>query len=164
MWRTKRLNLFEGIDSSFDEHISRALLTSSRSFVSENRNDLMELLGGGTLVEYSDQAQKAVMQFEARPEFCHSDGKVVQGGFVTAWMDAAMAHALRHASHGEYSAVTLELKVTFVSPTGPGRVIAKGWVVSMGRTVAFLEGQLFDGSGKLLATSSSTAKLARVNP
>ena len=164
MWRTKRLNLFEGIDSSFDEHVSRALVTNSRSFVSENRNDLMELLGGGTLVEYSDQAQKAVMQFDARREFCHSDGKVVQGGFVTAWMDAAMAHALRHASHGEYSAVTLELKVTFVSPTGPGRVIAKGWVVSMGRTVAFLEGQLFDGSGKLLATSSSTAKLARVNP
>ena len=164
MWRTKRLNLFEGIDSSFDEHISRALVTNSRSFVSENRNDLMELLGGGTLVEYSDQAQKAVMQFDARPEFCHSDGKVVQGGFVTAWMDAAMAHALRHARHGEYSAGTLELKVTFVSPAGPGRVIAKGWVVAMGRTVAFLEGQLFDGSGKLLATSSSTAKLARVNP
>ena len=44
--------------------------------MSENRNDLMELLGGGTLVEYSDQAQKAVMQFDARPEFCHSDGGV----------------------------------------------------------------------------------------
>ena len=138
--------------------------SNSRSFVLENRNDLMELLGGGTLVEYSDQAQKAVMQFDARPEFCHSDGRVVQGGFVTAWMDAAMAHAIRRASQGEYSAVTLELKVTFVSATGPGPVVAEGWVVSMGRTVAFLEGRLFDGAGKLLATSSSTAKLARVNP
>ena len=120
MWRTKRLNLFEGIDSSFDEHVSRALVTNSRSFVLENRNDLMELLGGGTLVEYSDQAQKAVMQFDARREFCHSDGKVVQGGFVTAWMDAAMAHALRHASHGEYSAVTLELKLPLFRRRGRG--------------------------------------------
>ena len=115
----------------------------------------MELLGGGTLLEYSDQEQKAVMQFDARPEFCHSGGKVVQGGFITAWMDAAMAHAVRQASHGESSAMTLELKVTFIA--------AVGRVVSMGRSVAFLEGQLLDGRGKLLATSSSTAKLVRIN-
>ena len=82
----------------------------------------MELLGGGTLLEYSDQEQKAVMQFDARPEFCHSGGKVVQGGFITAWMDAAMAHAVRQASHGESSAMTLELKVTFIAAAGPGRV------------------------------------------
>ena len=123
----------------------------------------MELLGGGTLLEYSDQEQKAVMQFDARPEFCHSDGKVVQGGFITAWMDAAMAHAVRQASHGESSAMTLELKVTFIAAAGPGRVVAVGRVVSMGRSVAFLEGQLLDGGGRLLATSSSTAKLFRIN-
>ena len=123
----------------------------------------MELLGGGTLLEYSDQEQKAVMQFDARPEFCHSDGKVVQGGFIAAWMDAAMAHAVRQTSHGEASAMTLELKVTFIAAVGPGRGVAVGRVVSMGRSVAFLEGQLLDGGGKLLATSSSTAKLFRIN-
>ena len=131
--------------------------------MSESRSDLMDLLGDGTLLEYDDRAQKAIMQFDARPEFCHSDGKVVQGGFVTAWMDAAMAQATRNASRGEFSAVTLELKVTFVAAAGPGRVVAEGRVLSMGRTVAFLEGQLCDDTGKLLATSSSTAKLVRVN-
>ena len=130
--------------------------------MSENRSDLMDLLGGGTLLEYDGLAQKAILQFDARPEFCHSDGKVVQGGFVTAWMDAAMAQAIRNASGGEFNAMTLELKVTFVSAAGPGRVRAEGRVLSMGRTVAFLEGQLCDGAGKLLATSSSTAKLVRV--
>ena len=163
MSRIERLSLFERINSSFDEDVSRALLANSGSFVSDDRSALMELLGGGTLLEYSDQEQKAVMRFDARPEFCHSDGKVVQGGFITAWMDAAMAHAVRQASHGESSAMTLELKVTFIAAVGPGRVLAVGRVVSMGRSVAFLEGQLLDGGGKLLATSSSTAKLFRIN-
>jgi acyl-coenzyme A thioesterase PaaI-like protein len=53
--------------------------------------------------------------------------------------------------------------VTFIAAVGPGRVLAVGRVVSMGRSVAFLEGQLLDGGGKLLATSSSTVKLVRTN-
>ena len=72
MSRIERLSLFERINSSFDEDVSRALLAKSGSFVSDDRSALMELLGGGTLLEYSDQEQKAVMQFDARPEFCHS--------------------------------------------------------------------------------------------
>ncbi|GIR69646.1 MAG: hypothetical protein CM15mP74_08970 [Halieaceae bacterium] len=37
--------------------------------------------------------QKAVFTFTVPLEYCHS-GDVVQGGFVTAMLDAAMSHAL----------------------------------------------------------------------
>ena len=32
------------------------------------------------------------MEFDAIPEFCHSEAQIVQGGFVTGMLDASMAH------------------------------------------------------------------------
>ena len=40
-----------------------------------------------------------------------------------------------------------------------GRVLAEGRVTRMGRRVAFLDASLFDDSGVLLATASSSALL-----
>ena len=42
-----------------------------------------------------------------------------------------MALAVRQASHGESSAMTLELKVTFIAAVGPGRVLPVGRDVSL---------------------------------
>ena len=44
---------------------------------------LLASLGDGRVVEFIAGENRAVMEFTARPEFCHS-GDVVQGGFVTA--------------------------------------------------------------------------------
>ena len=163
MWRTVLLILFERVNLSFDENALLTVVTNPRSFMAVNQGNLMGLLGDGTLLEYDDRQQKAIMQFDVRPEFCHSDVTVAQGGFVPAWMKAAMAHVVGSASHGQFSVVILELKVTVASTAGPGQVVAEAWVLSMGRTIAFLEGQLSDPAGKLLATSSSTAKLVPDN-
>ena len=54
--------------------------------------DFIRLLGG-TIVELDMARQKAVFTFTVPLEYCHS-GDVVQGGFVTAMLDAAMSHAL----------------------------------------------------------------------
>ena len=48
---------------------------------------------GGTIVELDMARQKAVFIFTVPLQYCHS-GDVVQGGFVTAMLDAAMSHAL----------------------------------------------------------------------
>ncbi|HTO58052.1 MAG TPA: hypothetical protein VMJ74_09655 [Pseudomonadales bacterium] len=53
---------------------------------------LLESLGDGELVEFVAADNRAVMTFTGKLDFCHS-GNVVQGGFVTAWLDSAMAHA-----------------------------------------------------------------------
>jgi acyl-coenzyme A thioesterase PaaI-like protein len=34
--------------------------------------------------------------FTVRREYCHTNGTIAQGGFITAWLDAAMAHAVIH--------------------------------------------------------------------
>lgn len=106
-----------------------------------------------------DKAGRATLEYEARPEQCHSGG-VVQGGFVTGWIDAAMAHAAIALKGPDVVPMSLELKVSFFAPARPGRVIAEGWVERDGRRTAFFEGHLKDANGTVLAKGTSTILLA----
>jgi len=123
---------------------------------------LLETLGNGVVVEHSEDPFKVVMEFDAEMNFCHSGG-IVQGGFVTAWLDSAMSHAVILATGRTRVPSSLEIKVSFVKAANPGKVRAVGWVKHLGGKIAFLEGELFNVSGELLATSSSTAKLVNIS-
>ena len=54
-------------------------------------NSLYETMGLVRVVS-TDPAGRASIEYEAKIEQCHSGG-VVQGGFISGWIDAAMAHA-----------------------------------------------------------------------
>ncbi len=101
---------------------------------------------------------RAVLEYLAKPEQCHSGG-VVQGGFVTGWIDAAMAHAAIAICGEGVVPMTLELKVSFFAPARPGPIFAEGWAIKQGRRTAFYEGALKDGAGTLLAKATSTMTL-----
>ena len=117
---------------------------------------LNETLGQQRVVSNADG--RAVIEYVAGLHMCHSGG-VVQGGFISGWLDAAMAHAAMSAAGGEVTPMSLELKVSFFAPARPGLVIAEGWVERQGRSVCFLEGRLTDASGAVLAKASSTVRL-----
>jgi len=121
--------------------------------------ELLDAMGFVRIV--SDDAQAGVVraEFDALPRFCHTDGRIVQGGFVTAWLDFSMAQAALRRSAEPVGVASLEIKVNFLQRVGPGRVIAEGRVQRLGRRVAFLEASLFDQAGALLATATSTALL-----
>lgn len=106
-----------------------------------------------------DQSGKAVLEYQAKPEQCHSGG-VVQGGFVTGWIDAAMAHAAIALKGNDIVPMSLELKVSFFAPARPGLVIAEGWVEKDGRRTGFFEGRLKDSEGTVLAKGTSTVLFA----
>ncbi len=116
--------------------------------------DLYETMGLERIVSVLPEG-RAVLEYRATPAQCHSGG-VVQGGFVTGWIDAAMAHAVMAMPGDEMVPMTLEIKVSFFAPTRPGIVIAEAWVVQGGRRTAFVEGTLKDTAGTLLAKASST--------
>ena len=101
---------------------------------------------------------RARLEYMAKHGMCHSGG-VVQGGFVTGWIDAAMAHAVIAVLGDEVTPMSLELKVSFFAPVRPGLVVAEGWIERRGRKTAFLEGRLLDGEGNVLAKGTSTATL-----
>ncbi|MFL0414642.1 PaaI family thioesterase [uncultured Sphingomonas sp.] len=121
-------------------------------------HELSRTLGLERIVEM-DSAGRAVLEYRAGTHMCHSGG-VVQGGFVTGWIDAAMAHAAIAMSGPDVVPMSLELKVSFFAPARPGLVVAEGWVERRGRSTCFFEGRLLDTNGKVLAKASSTLMLA----
>jgi acyl-CoA thioesterase len=121
-------------------------------------HSLYETMGLVRIIEV-DPAGRASLEYEAKREQCHSGG-VVQGGFISGWIDAAMAHAAI-AKNGEgIVPMTLELKVSYFAPTRPGPVIAEAWVERHGKRTSFYEGHLKDKDGTVLAKASSTILLA----
>lgn len=125
--------------------------------VVEPAHVLYETMGLDRIVSL-DPAGRAVLEYNAGLHLCHSGG-VVQGGFVSGWIDAAMAHAAVAMNGPEVTPMSLELKVSFFAPTRPGKVIAEGWVVRAGRRTGFFEGELRDSAGTVLAKASSTIML-----
>lgn len=120
--------------------------------------ELSRTLGLIRVVEMAPEG-RAVIEYQAGQHMCHSGG-VVQGGFISGWIDAAMAHAAIAMAGPDVVPMSLELKVSFFAPARPGLVVAEGWVERRGRQTCFFEGRLLDGSGKVLAKASSTLMLA----
>ena len=105
----------------------------------------------------SAEPGRTAIEYEVGPQMCHSGG-VAQGGFVCAWIDAAMAHASISLSP-EMTPMSLELKVSYFAPVRPGRVTAEGWIERPGRTNCFAEGRLIGPQGQVLAKANSTIRL-----
>lgn len=115
---------------------------------------------GGHVLSFDTDTNTLRMKFEAIPEFCHS-GDIVQGGFITGMLDAAMAHAVFGVEKGWVILPTLEIKVSFLEAAHPGSLIATARIVRMGKSVAFLEAELHDDDGRVLATATSTTRVIR---
>ena len=115
---------------------------------------------GGRIESYDADARRIVMAFTMPLEFCHS-GNVVQGGFVTGMLDAAMAHAVFLEFGRRIALPSLDINVSFLRPTLAGPQQAHGRILRLGRSVAFLDGELFDREGRLTARATSTARVIR---
>jgi len=120
-------------------------------------DSLYETMALVRIVEMNPEGRSR-LEYEARANQCHSGG-VVQGGFVTGWIDAAMAHAVIAVLGHDVTPMSLEIKVSFFAPVRPGRVIAEGWIERRGKKTAFVEGHLLDPDGNVLAKGSSTVTL-----
>jgi uncharacterized protein (TIGR00369 family) len=116
---------------------------------------------GWTIEEIDPAAGTIRVSFDAKPAFRNPMGNI-QGGFLAAMLDDTMGPALVATLEPGEFAPTLELKVNFLRPARPGRLVATGRVVHRGGTVAFLAGDLADADGTLLATASATARIVRV--
>ena len=123
---------------------------------------LMESMGNFHVTGW-DPARKVVEAgFTVRREYCHTNGTIAQGGFITAWLDAAMAHAVMHDSDMKQTVFSLELKVSFYEKVGPGEGRVEGRVIRRGKRVAFMAGSLYNADGKLAAEASSTGIIAEL--
>jgi uncharacterized protein (TIGR00369 family) len=81
----------------------------------------------------------------ADERFCNPAG-IIQGGFLSAICDSAMgASALTFAKDRKVFVRNAEIKVSFLRAVMPGRLLeCVATVISGGRSVAFVEAELFD--------------------
>jgi len=132
--------------------------TTEQSDLSADGSDILAYLGDGRVTKLDGETGRSVIEFTCSPKMCHSGG-VAQGGFVTGWIDSAMAHACVARYTTDYWIATLEVKVSFFRPATPGLVIAEGWIERAGKQTVFAEGRLLDPDGEVLAKANSTIRL-----
>lgn len=116
-----------------------------------------ELLGW-TLLDMDEEAGTVRIGFTARPEFLNPAG-FVQGGFLAAMLDDVMGPAALVMSDGWSFTSTIDMNVSFLAPAKAGPLIGEGSVIQLGRTIGYLQGELRDEAGTLIARATSTARL-----
>jgi uncharacterized protein (TIGR00369 family) len=115
----------------------------------------------GELLDIDSARGSARFRFEVVSAFCHSQGKICQGGFLAGMVDTAMATAAIVRGKLAVAVPTLELKISFLEAMGPGIVYAEGRVMRWGGSVGFLDGDLKDDKGRLIVHATSTIKIVR---
>ena len=69
---------------------------------------LSESMGDFHVTGWDAERKVVTAAFTVRPEYCHTNGTIAQGGFITAWLDAAMAHAVIHDTAHTQTVFSLE--------------------------------------------------------
>lgn len=127
--------------------------------LNEDPPAFIKLLRGHTTA-INAKARTAEMAFNVSQDCCHS-GYIVHGAFITGMLDAVMAQAVFGTLQTICPLPSLDIRVSFIAPSLAGDFTANGRVVSLGKSIVFLEAQLFDGDATLTATANSTTKIVR---
>jgi uncharacterized protein (TIGR00369 family) len=115
---------------------------------------------GWTLRAIDPEAGTIEVGFTADDRFTNPAG-TVQGGILATMLDDTQGPALFGHTHGEIYAPTIDCHIAFVRAAKPGNFVAKGRVVSIGKTIAFTEAELFDEAGELVARGTFTNRVMR---
>ena len=115
---------------------------------------------GWTLRAIDPAAGTIEIGFTADERFLNPGG-TVQGGFLAAMLDDTQGPALFGMTHGEAYAPTIDFNVSFVKAARPGQFVGKGRVISLGKTIALTEAELFDEAGDLIARATFTNRVMR---
>lgn len=123
------------------------------------RSPSAELMGS-EFVSFDPDKGELTTRFTPPPSFASPRG-AVQGGLIAGFLDEVMGGALLAVTdHGEGEVrlpLNLDMNLTFMRMVPLETITAKGRVVKHGKRVAFLEGELLDEDGNVLARATSTA-------
>lgn len=83
--------------------------------------------------------------------FPTSHGTIVHGGAIATLADEALATAAFTVAEEGETTVTADLKIDFLRPAKPGRMIARATVRHRTRRLAFCEATVEHGHGQIVA-------------
>jgi uncharacterized protein (TIGR00369 family) len=129
---------------------------------SEEEPNSLRMLGW-KLLDWDPEAQKIKVGFETRKEF-RNPGGVIQGGIIAAMIDDAFGPMCIMASGRTKRPLTLDLNVSYLAAGNHGKFTCEARIIRQGKSISFVEGELFDASGELVARATSTVRLVPMAP
>lgn len=129
---------------------------------SEEEPNSLRMLGW-KLLDWDPEAQKIKVGFQTRKEF-RNPGGVIQGGIIAAMIDDAFGPMCIMASGRTKRPLTLDLNVSYLAAGNHGKFICEARIIRQGKSISFVEGELFDESGELVARATSTVRLVPMAP
>lgn len=100
---------------------------------------------------------RSVWRMLADERFANPVG-IIQGGFVAAFADSAMgAASVTYARERKVFSANAEIKVSFLKPARVGSTLTcTAYVISGGSRAAFIEAEVVDDEGRMVAKATST--------
>ena len=112
------------------------------------------------LIGFEVADERATVILAAGPQHANPMG-TLHGGILCDIADAAMGMAFASTLAPEESFTTVELKVNFFRPIWQAQLRAEGTVVQRGRTIGYVECDITDEEGRLVAKAASTCMVLR---
>ena len=114
------------------------------------------------ILEADHENGRVKIAFTAKPEFCNASGNI-QGGFLTAMLDDCLGPAILVATNAKSFPSTINLNVQFLAPAKPGQIIGNGRIVKIGKTIGFVEAELEDANGNILARATASVRITAMH-
>jgi uncharacterized protein (TIGR00369 family) len=111
---------------------------------------------GWRFVDYDGDTLR--LGFTPQSIFCNRMG-MIHGGFVASMLDETMGSTIFAATEGRQIGVTITATIDYVRPAMLGSLECVGRIRHQGKSIAFIEAELLDAEGRLLAKSSASFKL-----
>jgi len=103
--------------------------------------------------EYKRNENIIELSMKIKDLYINSAG-VVHGGVISTLADVAMSNLIPTNKEGVQEIVTVDLKVSFLSPAKGEYLLAKAWAVKTGRKLLFAECQIYNDNEDLIAISN----------
>lgn len=113
---------------------------------------------GWELLEADGETGAVTVRMEGGAAFCNPSGHI-QGGFIAAMLDDTLGPTVLVKTGGSHYCATVNLNVSFLAPARPGSFTGHGRLIHLGRSIAFLEGELLDHEGQRVATATASARV-----
>lgn len=113
---------------------------------------------GWRLIEIDSAKGTIKLGFDGKAEFANPMG-VIQGGMLAAMIDDAMASAvIAHYRQRKFPS-TIDLHIHYLRPVRVGPITVEAHIADKGRSMVFLEAELFEARGKRAARASASCAL-----
>jgi|TARA_B100001094_G_scaffold199124_1_gene193221 acyl-coenzyme A thioesterase PaaI-like protein len=126
----------------------------------EHKPEFLDILGFESC-SYNDVNETYSCVFNPSSSLTHSNGTIVQGGFVAGMLDSAMAQFILNLHEFKINPLSLDIDVKYLLPCKPARLVVNAKILKMGKSIAFTSAELYQ-EDNLVATATATNKLLTI--